>query len=400
MHALVAVMLLAAAQAQGEKDENDTSSIFHWDDGLHFTGPGARLKIKFGGAGEIDTTGFSRDEPLDTALGDLEGGVQWRRARLYAEGLFKERFEFKFQYDFASGNPPNLKDAYVGLRGLNLPFLPLDIRVGRFRAPLSLEGYTGANNTTFIERGLITAFLPSRNSGIMFHGDSLRHLIRWNVAWVQEEDDFGVEISSNSSLTARFAAAFRPNDDLIHVGADYTRRNAEKDGTLRFLERPEAHLAPQFVDTGDFPAEKFQQGMVEAAFVRGPFSLQGEFVQTFMDAPEVGNPRFHGFYVFASYFFTGESRPYSVDRGSFGRPHPKTEYRDSPGALGAFELAFRWSRLDLTDKDVDGGELTDFTVGLNWYATHATRIMFNGIVATRKGVKPVGIFQVRLQVAF
>ena len=140
--------------------------------------------------------------------------------------------------------------------------------------------------------------------------------------------------------------------------------------------------------------------MVEAAFVRGPFSLQGEFVQTFMDAPEVGNPRFHGFYVFASYFFTGESRPYNVDRGSFGRPRPKTEYRDSPGALGAFELAFRWSRLDLTDKDVDGGELTDFTVGLNWYATHATRIMFNGIVATRKGFKPVGIFQVRLQLAF
>ncbi len=112
MYALVAVMLLAAAQAQGEKDENETSSIFRWDDGLHFTGPGARWKIKLGGAGEIDTTGFSRDEPVDTALGDLEGGVQWRRARLYAEGLFKERFEFKFQYDFASGNPPNLKDAF------------------------------------------------------------------------------------------------------------------------------------------------------------------------------------------------------------------------------------------------------------------------------------------------
>ena len=222
MHALVAVVLLAAAQAQGEKDENETSSIFHWDDGLHFTGPGGRWKIKLGGAGHIDTTGFSRDEARDTALGNLEGGVQWRRARLYAEGLFKERFEFefKFQYDFASRNPPNLKDAYVGLRGLNLPFLPLDIRVGRFRAPLSLEGYTGANDTTFIERGLITAFLPSRNSGIMFHGDSLRHLIRWNVAWVQEEDDFGVDISSNSSITARFAAAFRPNENLIHVGAD------------------------------------------------------------------------------------------------------------------------------------------------------------------------------------
>ncbi len=91
--------------SSGEKDENETSSIFRWDDGLHFTGPGARWKIKLGGAGEIDTTGFSRDEPLDTALGDLEGGVQWRRARLYAEGLFEERFEFKFQFQYGGHLP-------------------------------------------------------------------------------------------------------------------------------------------------------------------------------------------------------------------------------------------------------------------------------------------------------
>ena len=64
------------------------------------------------------------------------------------------------------------------------------------------------------------------------------------------------------------------------------------------------------------------------------------------------------------------------------------------------ELGFRYSRIDLTDGPVDGGVLADWTVGLNWYPTYHLKVMFNGIVANLRDANPVGILQMRLQVAF
>ena len=68
--------------------------------------------------------------------------------------------------------------------------------------------------------------------------------------------------------------------------------------------------------------------------------------------------------------------------------------------MGAFEIAFRVSYIDLNDQEVTGGRLTDFTAGLNWYATHPTRVAFNVVRASRETWKPVWIFQMRLQLAF
>ena len=41
---------------------------------------------------------------------------------------------------------------------------------------------------------------------------------------------------------------------------------------------------------------------------------------------------------------------------------------------GAWEVAFRVSRLDLDSQGIEGGKLTDLTVGLNWYMNPWTRI--------------------------
>ncbi len=388
-------------EEQEQPEEEKPKPGFYWDRGLHFRGPTGWLQFKVGGVVQNDTTGFISNEDVETALGSLDSGVQWRRARAYIQGTFSNHLEYKFMYDFAVRNPPNLKDAYIGV--VNLPFfiplLPLDIRAGRFRAPLSLEGYTGANNTTFLERALITTFLPSRNTGVMFHGNSPENFLRWNVAFVQEEDNFGIDFSRNPSITARFAAAFRPKGFLLHVGGDYVRRVAEEDGTFRFVERPESHLAPQFVDTGDFLAERMDMGILEGAVRKGPLSIQGEYVRSFISSEETGDPQFYSFYVYASYFLTGESRPYDTERGSFGRPDPTRVLRDGSGGIGALEVAFRFSRVDLTDQGVDGGVLNDWTAAFNWYPSPETRVMFNAILADRQGAKSVGIFQIRVQFA-
>jgi phosphate-selective porin OprO/OprP len=392
-------------QKQEEKDqetspdEKKPEHHIYWDDGLHLRGWFDLLRMKIGGQAQNDTAIFSKQGELETELGRLENGVEWRRARLYAAGLFTDIIEFKLQYDFASNNPPNLKDAYVGL--LEVPFLhiPIKTRAGRFKNLLGLEIMESGNDTTFMERGLTTAFLPTRNTGIMFHGDAPRHRIRWAIGFVQQEDEFGVEISTNASITGRFATAFRPGGSLVHVGVDFANFKPDED-TMRLLERPESHIAPQFVDTGDFPAQSSNVFNAEGAFVKGPLSFQGEFTYNDVKAPDVGDPNFYALYAFGSYFLTGETRHYKIQDGAFGRIYPKREFRDGSGGMGAFEIAFRFSRVDLDDKEINGGRLNDLTAGFNWYATHNYRVIFNVIRAKRSDWDPVWIFQVRLQVAF
>ena len=53
---------------------------------------------------------------------------------------------------------------------------------------------------------------------------------------------------------------------------------------------------------------------------------------------------------------------------------------------GAWELALRWSYIDLNDGAVAGGYLDDTTLGLNWYLNSYMRLMFNWIHADQDRV--------------
>jgi len=130
----------------------------------------------------------------------------------------------------------------------------------------------------------------------------------------------------------------------------------------------------------------------------GPFSLQGEYIHSAVDSEQAGDPDFSGFYAYASYFLTGEHRPYKNTAGKFSRVKPKKNF--GAGGPGAWELAARYSHLDLNDEDIEGGELDDITVGLNWYLNPNTRIMWNYVHTDLDGVGDADAFQMRAQVDF
>jgi phosphate-selective porin OprO/OprP len=371
-----------------------------WSAGLHVTGEWEYLHVKLGGDLQNDTAGYVSTESADQFLGtEINDGVEWRRARLYAEGRLLRTLEFKLRYDFTAGNPPNLKDAYFSL--VNLPLPTAGLTVGRFKAPLGLDGYTGADDLVFMERSLMTeAFLPSRNTGFMLHGDSPRKRVRWSFAVLQPEaEDVGLSSTDDLGWSARFSWAFtkgKRRTTLVHLGADFWRRNVSN--TIQVAARPESHLAPYFVDTGDIAAEHSDVTILEAAVQPGGVTIESGFGLARISSTGRDTVDFHGFYAQASWFLTGEKRPYRTDRGTFARPYPKRSVRDR--GTGALEVAFRFSRVVLDDGAVAGGTLDDWSAAFSWYPTYHLRLMLNAILANPGGAKPVGVFQMRMQVAY
>ncbi len=394
-------------EEEQEEEESWPHPHFYWSHGLHIVGV-AGFDLSLGGDAQNDSAVYANTDSVEDVIGTpVDDGLEWRRARAYISGRRGTTLEFLFRYDFAVNNPPNLKDAYIGFKRLPLinkvPFLrTLRIFAGRFRAPLSIDGSMSSNDTPFMERALTSAFLPSRNTGFLLHGASinLKRTIRWSLGYLQPESDFeDVQNKDNLGFSARFATAFPlRNDGLFHVGVDFWHRNV--DSTIQITSRPESHIAPEFVDTGRVTASQMRLLVIEAAWRHGSFTFQSEAVGTRLSSESTGDPMFYAFYAQGSYFLTGETRPYKAAYGTFGRPRPKRLFRDGQGGKGAFELAVRFSRIDLDDKGVSGGTLNDVSVGFNWYPVHRCRLMFNFILANRSDAEPVAIFQARLQVAF
>ncbi len=91
-----------------------------------------------------------------------------------------------------------------------------------------------------------------------------------------------------------------------------------------------------------------------------------------------------GAYFHGSRFLTGENRifeRFGQHGAQFGRNKPNKKFFLAHGGggsgFGVWEAKSRWSRLNR--HDVHQGEYNDLTVGMNWYWTDRTRVMFDGI---------------------
>lgn len=177
------------------------------------------------------------------------------------------------------------------------------------------------------------------------------------------------------------------------------RYTDDRDNSIAFGSRPETHLGPQFCGTGAFNGTDYSMVGLESALVWGPFSLQAEGVCTQANAlggavtplnsiAAPGAVNFYGAYLEASYFLTGESRPYRRSKGVFDRVKPNTNFWIVRGAgvgPSAIQLVSRWSYLDLSGTvDPLSGMENDLTVGVNWYWNPHLRWMFEWIHSWNK----------------
>jgi phosphate-selective porin OprO/OprP len=107
-----------------------------------------------------------------------------------------------------------------------------------------------------------------------------------------------------------------------------------------------------------------------------------------------GTVFYHGGYVEVLYFLTGEYQEYVKREGVFGRVVPLNNYGWKKGegcnGFGAWQVGVRFSYLDLNDKGIQGGQVYDWTVGLNWFLNPNMKVQFNYILEHRDqpGVTP------------
>jgi phosphate-selective porin OprO/OprP len=142
---------------------------------------------------------------------------------------------------------------------------------------------------------------------------------------------------------------------------------------------------PKFVNTKNFAVDHYNLEGAKLLWVEGPLSVQTEGrILTATRASGVG-ANFAGFYSTVGYFLTGEHRPYLKKSGAIDRIKVRKNFMsqgdDDCCGLGAWELAARWSYIDLNSKDIQGGRLFDFTAGVNWYLNSYAKVQFNYIRA-------------------
>lgn len=396
IHLFVGFAFLAGATSALAQDKTHTITVNVSTKGGHLTvaSEDGNFKFQVGGRVMIDAAWYNDDK------NELGNGTEIRRARLFMKGTLWRYWDFKNQLDFAE-NKSTIKDAYLSYTA----FKPTRIIIGNFKEPFSLEELTSSKYTTFMERALPNVFAPGRNIGFGFstYGDN------WTLAggvYGEGIDDKGTKDEGWGTTGRVTFAPHHADAQVVHLGAAISYRTPDSDGTLKFEQRPESHIAGEkLVDTGTMTAiDGYIHYGLEAALVFGPFSLQGEYIATDVSR-DGGEPdvSFDGWYTQASWFLTGESRTYKPGKGVFDRVKPK-RVADKEG-IGAWELGVRFSSLDLTDETVTGGEEDNLTVGLNWHATPNIRFMANYtqvLNLDRPGDKhhgdEPGLFQMRGQI--
>jgi len=381
-----------------DKTEHKVKKIARSSSKVSISKKGLRIKSKdgdfafqAGGRIHADYANYNDDT---TNMGN---GSKLRRARVYFKGKFYDDWRYKTEIEFSENGNVGARGVWLSYNG----FKPVSLKLGNFQEFFSLEEMTGSNSITFMERSLANAFAPSYHLGVAAsgHGDF------WSLSTglfgesLSSSKDDGVDNGWGVASRATIAPLLFGNN-LLHLGFSSEYRQTDTDNEIRIRNRPESDVTNRrLVDTRtihDVDHTWLVGG--EVAAVYGPVSLQAEYIHNQVSRTLGHDLDFYGAYAQGSWFLTGESRQYNAKNGVFKSISPLHKY-------GAWELALRYSTLNLNDQEITGGREDNFTVGLNWYANYNVRFMLNYIFINahpnRDGIdENPNILQMRGQLVF
>ena len=413
----------------GLAKKTDPESKASLKDGMKLKSQDGTFQAQVGAYFQADTAFQSNDKT------DFSNGTELRRGRISVGGTVFTDWDYKIEADFGattiggSTNTVTVTDAFLRYNGFKL----VALTVGNFKVPFGLEAVSSGKYMTFMERGLPFSFLSLRRLGGMAgtNGDNWTVSAGWfgDGITAQNADDEGAMIAGRATWAPIFGT-----DRVLHLGfsggrVDPPQATGGKLETVRFRSKPEANIitdgltessaltdadgnafglsSGRLVDTGSIKGDVSSYSVFsgEVAGVFGPFSVQGEYIRADVNRSAATDAGFDGFYAFGSWFITGESRVYKADKGVFDMVVPRQPFSLKSGGIGAWEVAVRYSNLDLNDEDIRGGDMDDLTVGLNWYINQYVRLSANyvSVLDVKGGAHDddePDIYEMRMQFAY
>ncbi len=264
-----------------------------------------KLSGTFGARVEVDGAGFLTSGNLT----DFNDGIQLRRLHFFAGGdcilvLPVSYFvELGYSADQFTLNKSYLRFCNIGLIG--------NLQVGQFQPPMGLDLITSSRDITLMEPSSpLQAIAPGIEAGAQIGQPVFHDRATWalglfvpgagGIEYGYASRSFGSVVSRITCLPMHHPDSDHPADNrLLHVGLSANIVYSTS-GTLRYQSRPESHIAPYVVDTGDIAASSAGTVGAEVAWVNGPLCLQGELIQSVVSEENGGSANLGGFYAFAS----------------------------------------------------------------------------------------------------
>ena len=262
-----------------------------------------------------------------------------------------------------------------------------NVSIGKQKEPISMERIMGMIYLPMQERAAVSdALLPSRNFGVVLSGTGFEQRMTWAGGAFNDSITHGDSFNDSASqIVGRMTwLPFLSEDEsnLLHLGVG-VRFSDAKEGFLAQTE-PEFNKAPIFVDTAPpsmTPSPGIQAANdtslynLELSWRKGPFWVAAEYLISQVDAPDLGDPVFAGSHITGAWALGGEMRPYHKKSGIFrSLPVTRSVYQ---GGWGTWELALRWSDVDLTDGTIAGGEMEIYSGGINWWLSPIFNVSLN-----------------------
>lgn len=357
----------SSPEAEAAKEAEPKVDVRVGAKGLVVRSPDGRFKAALGGRMQWDFGGFTGSE---TPLG---AGTELRRGRIKSYGTVYGVWDYKLEVNFDPDGDVSVTDGWIRYSG----FDQVTISLGHQKVPFSQQSMTSSNWQVFQERAQIDAFIDTSEEGRRRVGGIVgSYGSHWNASagfFAEGIGTSGTGSNEDWGTASRVVAVpMISKDRLLTLGGSVYYRKFEQTSSLRYKYRPEAHLADTpLVDTGTISdAESTLMFNAESSFIWGPVHAQGEYTSSRVERAGRSTVRFDGWYAQAGYFITGESRNFAIKSAKFKRIKPSRK-------IGAWELAVRYSKLDLEDEDILGGRQTGITAGLNWWVNQNIMFRFN-----------------------
>jgi len=370
-------------EAEQAAEQKKTASQFAaGGEGFSWKSADGDFVLRLRGYVQLDERSFSRETPAGTDTFLL------RRVRPIFEGTVFKIFDFRMMPDFGGGTTV-LQDGYVEAR-----FSPaVRLRAGKFKPPVGLERLQSATDLVFVERAQPTNLVPNRDVGVQLAGDLANARVQYAVGVFNGVPDGGSgDLDNNDDKDVAARLFFQPfvtgKGPARGLGFGVAVSSGDQTGSVSAPNLPVFRTGGQ-VNFFSYRSDATAAGTVvadgsrkrlspQASFYLGPFGLLAEYVRSEQEVRR-GSSRAEltntAWQAATEWVIGGDA--------SYQGVTPKKPFSGFGSGTGAFEIAARYSRLEV-DRDAfplfanpasAARTASAWALSLNWWASRNARLM-------------------------